>query len=167
MRIARAMTMTAVAAALALPAAAGLADRKPPYFASLQASEVRMRTGPGRTYPVSWNYVRPGLPVRVIESFKEKGSGAQWRKVEDPDGTRGWMQANLVSDARTAIVTGMIAELRDTPRVSGKVSWRAAPGVVGKISKCAQGWCYLDVTGRGGFVEISRLWGVDPAETIE
>ncbi|MBN8807759.1 MAG: hypothetical protein J0I47_05935 [Sphingomonas sp.] len=165
-RIARVVTMMA-AAGLAVPAIAALVDKKPPYFASLQAKEVRMRTGPGRTYPVSWSYVRPGLPVRVIELFKEKGSGAQWRKVEDPDGTQGWMQANLVSESRAAMVKGEIAELRDTPRFAGKVNWRAAPGVVGRISKCGNGWCYLDVMGRGGFVEVSRLWGVDPTETID
>ena len=44
---------------------------------------------------------------------------------------------------------------------------RAAPGVVGRVSKCGNGWCYLDVKGRGGFVEISHIWGVDPVETIE
>lgn len=166
MRFGRAMMMGA-AAMLVVPAVAALVDRKPPYFGSLQAKEVRMRTGPGRTYPVSWRYVRSGLPVRVIENFREKGAGAQWRKVEDPDGTQGWMQANLVSETRTAMVRGEEAQLRDAPRVAGKINWRAAPGVVGRVSRCGQGWCYLDVMGRGGFVEVSRLWGIDPTETIE
>ena len=160
------VTIAAIAA-FACPALAALVEKKPPYFASIQAKEARMRTGPGRTYPISWKYVRPGLPVKVVENFKEKGAGAQWRKVEDPSGTQGWLQANLVSESRTAIVMGDIAELRDTPRFAGKVNWRAAPGVVGRISKCAAGWCYLDVSGRGGFVDVSHLWGVDPAETIE
>ena len=161
------MVMMVAAGALAVPAVAALVERKPPYFASIQAKEARMRTGPGRTYPISWRYVRPGLPVKVIENFKEKGAGATWRKIEDPGGTQGWMQSNLVSDTRTAMVMGDIAELRDSPRYAGKVSWRAAPGVVGRISMCGNGWCYLDVKGRGGFVEVSHLWGVDPAETIE
>ena len=166
MRIGTAMTVIA-AIGLAVPTAAAVADKKPPYFASIQAKEARMRTGPGRNYPISWKYVRPGLPVRVVENFKEKGAGATWRKIEDPGGTQGWMQSNLVSDTRTAMVMGDIAELRDSPRYAGKVNWRAAPGVVGRISKCGNGWCYLDVMGRGGFIEVSHLWGVDSAETIE
>lgn len=167
MRFARTTMMITAAAALTLPAVAALVDRKPPYFASIQAKEARMRTGPGRTYPVSWKYVRSGLPVRVVENFKERGAGAQWRKVEDPDGTQGWMQANLVSDTRTAMIRRGIADLRDTPRFAGKVNWRAAPGVVGRISKCGAGWCYIDIMGRGGFVEVNRLWGVDPTEMFE
>ena len=166
MRYAKVLTIMA-ASALAVPAVAALVEKKTPYFASLQAKEVRMRTGPGRNYPISWKYVRPGLPVKVVENFKEKGAGAAWRKVEDPSGTQGWMQANLVSEVRTAMVMGDIAELRDRPRYGGKVNWRAAPGVVGRVSQCGNGWCYLDVKGRGGFVEISHIWGVDPVETIE
>ena len=166
MRIGRAVTMMA-AAMLAVPAMAALVDKKPPYFASIQAKEARMRTGPGRNYPISWRYVRAGLPVKVVENFKEKGAGAQWRKVEDPGGTQGWMQANLISETRTAMVMGDIAELRDSPRYAGKVNWRAAPGVVGRVSQCGRGWCYLDVKGRGGFVEVSHIWGVEAAETIE
>ena len=166
MRLGVTITMMA-AVALAVPAVAALVEKKPPYFASISAKEARMRTGPGRNYPISWRYVRPGLPVKVIENFKEKGGGAMWRKVEDPGGTQGWMQSALIVDTRTAMVMGDITELRDAPRFSGKINWRAAPGVIGRISKCARGWCYLDVNGRGGFTEISHLWGVDSAETIE
>lgn len=166
MRMARALTMIA-AMALTVPAVAALVEKKVPYFASIQASEARMRSGPGRNYPISWRYVRPGLPVKVVENFKEKGAGALWRKVEDPGGTQGWMQANLISETRTAMVMGDVAELRDGPRYAGKVNWRAAPGVVGRVSQCGNGWCYLDVKGRGGFVEISHIWGVDPVETLE
>jgi len=157
----------AAAVALAMPAVAALVEKKPPYFASIAPTKARMRTGPGRNYPASWLYVRPGLPVKVLENFKEKGGGALWRKIEDPGGTQGWMQSNLISDARTGMVMGDIVELRDRPDFTGKVDWRAAPGVVGKLSKCSRGWCYLDVKGRGGFVEISHLWGVEATEAIE
>ena len=54
------MMMAAAAIALAVPAVAALVEKKPPYFASIQAKEARMRTGPGSTYPISWKYVRPG-----------------------------------------------------------------------------------------------------------
>ena len=59
-----------------------------------------------------------------------------------------------------------IAELRDSPRYGGKILWRAAPGVVGRLSKCARGWCYFDVRGRGGYVEANHLWGVAADETL-
>lgn len=161
----RALTgMMAVAAALGLIAGDADAARKPakrePYFASIQAGRARMRTGPGRTYPASWLYQRADLPVKIIDSYGD------WRKIEDPDGTQGWMLANLISSTRTGLVMGQTVDLLDAPRYGGKVEWRAATGVVGRLSHCARGWCYFDVHGRGGYVEADRIWGIDPAETI-
>jgi len=162
--------MRFVFAFLAMLASLGLvvADSAPaakpaprePYFASIQAGRARMRTGPGRSYPASWLYQRADLPVKIIDSYGD------WRKIEDPDGTQGWMQANLLSATRTAMVMGEVVDLLDAPRYGGKLEWRAAPGVVGRISQCARGWCYFDVRGRGGFVQADRLWGVDPGETL-
>lgn len=158
------MVLRSFAAALALliPAAAIAEEAgKPPYWASIRAGQARMRTGPARTYPASWLYRRADLPVRVVQVFKE------WRKVEDPDGTQGWMQANLLSASRTALIRGSEpAPMLDRPVAGGRVLWRAAPGVVGRVSACGNGWCRLDVKGRAGFVELALLWGVEPTEAL-
>lgn len=119
-----------------------------------------MRTGPGRQFPASWVYKRVGLPVKVIETYPN------WRKVQDPDGTTGWIQANLIGDTRTAIVTGSIREMRANPAPDAAVVWRAEPGVVGAISQCGKGWCLLDVKGRQGFIETSAIWGTAPDERL-
>jgi SH3-like domain-containing protein len=157
----RGVVMAIVAtAALALPADAADSKRKPPYFGSISAARARMRTGPGRTFPANWLYLRRDLPVRVVAVFKE------WRKVEDPAGTQGWMLAALVSDTRTAIVQadGPV-EMRD--RIGGpKIIFRVAPGVVGRVSQCGNGWCRFDVTGQAGYLESRHLWGVDVTETL-
>jgi SH3-like domain-containing protein len=143
---------------IALPQAA-LAQRKPPYWASISASEARMRTGPGRQFPAVWLYKRAGLPVKVIESYPN------WRKVEDPEGAKGWIQANLLSDERTGLIKGDdVQTLHETPSSNANVLWRAEPGVVGKISECRKGWCKIDVRGRMGYIEASHLWGVDGPE---
>lgn len=136
------------------------AQRKTPYWASISAGKARMRTGPGRQFPINWLFVRADLPIKVIASIPN------WRKIEDPSGTQGWMQSNLLSERRTAIVVGEIRPLRSAPDAGARVSWRVAPGVVGRISRCANGWCYLDVRGRGGFVEEAHIWGLDAGETV-
>ena len=154
-------SLLAAAAALALAGGALAQEkRKPPYFASIQAGKARMRTGPGRTYPASWLYVRADLPVRVVETYKE------WRKVEDPGGTQGWMLGSLLSLTRTGYVNEPVAELRERPAAGARVLWRAEKGVIGKLSQCGGGWCRLDVNGQAGFVEAPRLWGVDAGETL-
>ena len=160
----RKLMILAVTAAVTLTVPHAPVDaqkRKTPYYASISAGQARMRTGPGRNYPVSWLYQRAGLPVKVVYIYKE------WRKVEDPGSTQGWMQGNLLTDKRYAIVTDTIVVLRDRPSGSGRMQYRAQPGVVGRISKCAGGWCHFDVKGRGGFVEAIHLWGVDPGEEVE
>ncbi|MBI0475180.1 hypothetical protein D9601_07415 [Sphingomonas sp. MA1305] len=132
-----------------------------PYYGSIAAGRARMRTGPARSYPASWLYQRPDLPVRVLAAFKE------WRKVEDPDGTQGWMLAALLSERRTAIVKGgRPIEMRERPFPGARLMWRAEPGVVGRLSQCAGGWCRFDVKGQAAFVETRDLWGVEPGEAL-
>lgn len=163
MRHLLAVTLAIATAGASLGAAADAADppAKPPFYASIRPSVARMRTGPARTYPASWLYRRADLPLRVVAVFKE------WRRVEDPDGTQGWMQGNLLSATRTAIVRADTpVELRERPAASARVLFRAAPGVVGRITECGDGWCRLDVKGQAGYVQIGGLWGVEPGERL-
>ena len=143
---------------IALPA---LAQTKPPYWASIGAGEARMRTGPGKQFPISWLYRRAGLPVTVIKTYPN------WRMVRDPEGTEGWIQATLLSEDRTALVKpGEIRTLHETPDAGAKTVWRVEPGVVGKISECARGWCRLDVKGRAGYIQTADIWGADAPGAI-
>lgn len=144
-----------------LPAPAAAQDREPPYWASISASQARMRTGPGRNFPISWLYQRADLPVRVVEVYRN------WRKVEDPDGVEGWMLVNLLSAERTAMITGAVRPLRAAPEPGAPIRYRAEPGVVGRISNCRNGWCEFDVHGRGGFVRTAHLYGVGETEEVD
>ena len=141
--------------------AAAAQDRKPPYWASIVPREANIRTGPGRNFPAVWQYRRAGLPVKVVQTFPA------WRKIEDPDGAQGWMQANMLSEERTGLVRGDVAPMRSRPDESAPIVWRAAPGVVGKLRRCRDGWCDFDVKGRRGWIQIASLWGVAAGETVE
>lgn len=150
-----AVLMLCLVSAMTVPSALN-AQKKEAYWASIGPNEARMRTGPGRQFPASWVYRRSGLPVKVLETYPN------WRKIEDPDGTQGWMQANLISEDRTAIIRGDVRPLRAKPEEGAAILWRAEPGVVGRISECARGWCKMDVRGRMGYVETGHIWGADP-----
>lgn len=153
-------TTACLLVSLAAPVAAK--ERKPPYWASIAKSEARMRTGPSQTYPATWLYRRRDLPIRVIAAYPG------WRKIEEPDGTIGWMDVDLLSDARTAIVSpGEMRTMHTDPSVTAGVSYRIAPGAIGRVSNCGGGWCRMDVKGKGGFIRTSDLWGVDPNEEID
>lgn len=125
-----------------------------PYWASIAVDEARMRKGPSPDVPVTWEYRRRDLPVRVVARHEN------WRKVEDPEGTSGWMAARLLSRARTAIVTGNEpGAMREAPSDEAEIAFRAEPGVVGRISDCANGWCLFDVGGRRGWIGADAIWG--------
>ncbi len=142
-------------------AAMAQARRDPPYWASISASQAMMRTGPGRNYPATWEYRRADLPIKVIEVYQN------WRKVEDPGGTTGWIHVNLLSATRTALVTGdEVREMHEKPDPASAVRFFAEPGVVGRLSDCSRSWCRLDVNGRRGFIRIEHIWGLDAGESF-
>lgn len=156
--------MATVAAAMTLPfAAEAQEERQTPYWASIAASEAMMRTGPARTYPATWRYRRADLPIKVVEVYRH------WRKIEDPDGTTGWMLVNLLSSTRTAMVTGEEPRpMREAPAETAPVRFLAEPGVVGRLSDCdGGGWCRFAVGGREGYIRTDHIWGTSPGETIE
>lgn len=146
-------TLTAICLGfVAVPAPAQQRDL--PYWAALRVNEVNMRVGPSEDYRISWVYRRQGLPLKVLR-LKEG-----WRLVEDAGGTRGWMLAQFLTRQRGAIIVGAgPADMRESGRESAALKWRLMPGHVGKLGECSAGWCALDVNGRAGFVEQSRLWG--------
>ena len=153
--LAASAAMTWLAVAQAQPA------RETPYWASIASGRAMMRTGPGRNYPGTWLYVRADLPIQVIEVYQS------WRKIRDPDGTTGWMLVNLLSDTRTAIVRGEAPQpMHAGPDPATPVRFRAEPGVVGRISQCASGWCQFDVGGRSGYIRTVHIWGVGPDERV-
>jgi SH3-like domain-containing protein len=152
-----------IACALSLSFSSALAQqpRPTPYMASIASGRAMMRAGPGQTYPGVWLYVRRDLPIRVIEVYRE------WRKIQDPDGTTGWMLVSLLSDQRTAIVRGQgLSPMREAPDEASPIRFRAEAGVVGRVSRCGGGWCNFDVGGRSGYIRVDRIWGVDPNEAI-
>jgi len=150
-----------VLCALSLTTAQAQPPRETPYMASIASGRAMMRTGPGQNYPGVWLYVRRDLPIRVVGVYRE------WRKIEDPGGQIGWMLVSLLSDQRTAIVTGDgLAPLRASPDEASAVRFRAEPNVVGRVSRCTGGWCWFDVRGRAGYVRTDRLWGVEANEVI-
>jgi len=150
-----AMILMPTVAAMAAP------KRVPPYWVSLSARTALLRAGPGTNFPATWRYVRPNMPLKVVQIRED------WRRVRDPGGTEGWMRASLLTDQRTAMVKEDVSPMRAAPDPEAKVVWRAEPGVVGRIARCSPGWCRFDVHGHVGYIETRALWGVDEGETFD
>jgi SH3-like domain-containing protein len=131
-----------------------------PRFASLRAGRAYMRAGPGKEYPVTWEFVRPGTPLEVVSEWNV------WRKVRDADGTVGWMDRAMLSTDRTIQITRQMRELRARPDLSSPIVLRAEPGVVMRVTMCAQRWCRVEGQGRSGYILSEHGFGVYPNEII-
>ena len=146
--------------AAAAPAVAQ--DKQPPYWASIASGQAMTRTGPGKNYPGVWLYQRRDLPVRVVKKYET------WRLIQDPDGAQGWMLVTLLSDRRTAIVKpGDARPVRAAADDGARVRYLVEPGVVGRIDKCRDGWCRIEVGKKDGFIRIADLWGVGAGEVVD
>ena len=152
--------IAAIAVSLAVPAAAQ--DKQPPYWASIASGQAMTRAGPGKNYPGVWLYQRRDLPIRVVKKYEN------WRMIEDPDGTRGWMLVSLLSDRRTAIVkTGDPRPIHATADGASRIRYTAENGVVGRIEKCRNGWCHIAIGKREGYIRTSDIWGVSDGEVVD
>lgn len=132
-----------------------------PRFASLRASEVFLRAGPGTRYPVEWIYRRRGLPVQIIAEFDS------WRKVRDWNGTVGWVHRAMLAGRRTAITIADDTVLRRSPEATAPALARAEPGVVARILACAGAWCRIEAGGIKGWTQRGTLWGTLPGEKVD
>jgi len=134
-------------------------EREVPYWATLRFDEVNMRVGPSEQYKIDWVYKREGLPVKVVR-LREG-----WRLVQDHEGTQGWIAASQLSPRLGALIVGEgLADMREEPAATSALRWRAEPGVVGELMRCREGFCEIDVAGRSGWIDQTRLWGVGEME---
>lgn len=131
-----------------------------PRFASLGSSEINVRTGPGSQYPITWKYVRAGLPVEIVAEFE------YWRKIRDHDGSVGWVHKSLLSGKRFASVEGATRVLYDDAGEDSRPLLRLEPGVIVRVERCKADWCRVKVEDSRGWLKRDWLWGVYADEVI-
>jgi SH3-like domain-containing protein len=129
---------------------------------------VKLRVGPGKKYQTSNLYEYKNYPVKVIAEFEN------WRKIEDIDGTQGWVHQTLLSGTNYAIVKdNKLAEKKSLAyKISNDQSllFKAADensrpvaklelGVVVLVKKCKKIWCNVKIESVNGWIMKSNLWG--------
>jgi SH3-like domain-containing protein len=137
-----------------------------PRFASLKATgKVNVRVGPGEGYNVAWVFVRPSLPVEIIQEYDS------WRRIRDSSGATGWIFHTLLTPKRTAVVTpwgkdGPLA-IHESASSTAAVTAYLQPGVQAAVDSCRNGWCDLSGKGFAGWIEQGELWGVYANEVVD
>ena len=136
-----------------------------PRFVSLKAKRTNMRVGPSFDHRISWVYVKPGVPVEVIEEFEV------WRLIRDSDDQEGWVHKALLSSNRVAIVSpwskGTYVELRKSPLRNAAKTAMLQSGVYAEIVSCEGSWCQLQGRNYAGWARSDSLYGVYPGEKVK
>ena len=136
-----------------------------PRFVSLKAGRVNVRVGPGEDYKIAWIFIKPGLPIEVVQEFDN------WRRIRDSDGTMGWVFQSLLSGKRTAVVAPWAKSdprpIRAQASPEARITAYLQPGVLGVVDNCDEGWCEISGNGYSGWIGQDQLWGVYPDESID
>nr|WP_112817939.1 SH3 domain-containing protein [Ensifer sp.] len=150
-------------------AAKGASGLPLPRFVSLKAKSVNLRIGPSVDYAVAFRYLRPGVPVEIIQEYDN------WRRIRDADGTEGWVNQALLSGDRTAVTApwmrgkgeGVFVNLRREPQSTASIVARMEPGVVIRVGECNGDWCHIETQGVDGWIVQSEIWGAYPGEAFK
>ncbi len=145
---------------------------KPPYaenkvtfeqrFMSLKVDEVNMRLGPGRRFPIEWQFHYRGLPVLVLQEYDV------WMKIRDFEGTEGWVHKMMLSSDRYVLFLPQESYLYRQPSKGSPLVARVKANVVGKILKCQEEWCLIKLKeDYEGWVEKTNVWGIKKEETYQ
>jgi SH3-like domain-containing protein len=138
-----------------------------PRFVSLKSGRVNSRIGPGVNYAVDWLYLKPGLPMEIIQEYDN------WRRVRDADGSEGWVNQSLLSGRRTAIAApwqkGKDARLNllSEPDPNARSLAIVEPGAIGSIRTCNGEWCEMTFGSYTGWISQSLVWGAYPGEQVK
>ena len=125
---------------------------------SISGNDINMRSGPGKKYKIIWK-LGNGSPLKVL---KRSGS---WIRVQDFEGTIGWVYKKVVTKTPHMIVkvhknTKKRINVRIAPAVNKRIVAKAYYGVVFKTLGRKKGWVKVRHGRRvTGWVKRSLLWG--------
>ncbi len=125
---------------------------------SVNADSVNLRSGPGTTFEIRWEYGK-GFPLEVVS---EKGD---WVEVTDFEGDSGWIYKPLLSNTGHMIVNvnkdkDSKINIRSGPGTKYKIVGKAYYGVVFETLELQDGWAKVKhETGLVGWIKRTLLWG--------
>jgi len=125
---------------------------------AVSGKTINMRSGPGTKYKILWK-LGSGFPLKVL---KKKGS---WLRVQDFEGTIGWVNKGVVNHVPHMIVkvhrkSKKRINVRSGPSTRNRIVAKAHYGVVFRTLQRKNGWVKVrHERGVTGWVKRSLLWG--------
>ena len=128
---------------------------KIPRIVSLRNSLTYMRTGPGKDFPVKFELLQKGYPLKIVAEYNN------WRKVETFDKISGWVHTQLLSSFRTGLII-KTTFLKTSPSSSSNSLAKLLPNLLINVKKCNDKWCKIEILKNKifrGWVQKRVIWG--------
>lgn len=122
-----------------------------PRFASLKDNQVFVRAGPGKQYPILWEFHRLGWPVELVALYNN------WYKIRDLDGEEGWVYRGLISNRRTVVVKEGSPAVMFRKAEGEKAILKLEAGIALGLEKCGQTMCLVAYGKTEGWLDKTRL----------
>jgi len=126
-------------------------------FLYTKSSEVNVRAGPEKRYPIKFVIKNKGEPVLVVSEFEH------WLKIRDIDGDEGWVHESMVNHAvHGVLLSKRIEVLYAAPSETSKPIARLENGIRFKVKKCVSiNWCLISIDGLSGWIQEKHIWGIN------
>jgi SH3-like domain-containing protein len=129
-----------------------------PYFVSIKASEANLHVGPGKEYKTSLKYIVSKIPIMVIAKYDH------WRKIQDIDGTTGWIHKSLLSNERYVMVNSDTCILYANSSTNSKRIAYIKKNVPAKLLDIKDKWCKIKLNHNNsnyiGWTQKNLVFGV-------
>ena len=122
-------------------------------WCALKSNKVNVRTGPGKRYPIKWVYQRVNLPLMKVAEYDN------WIKIEDNEGTTGWVHPSMVSDKQTFMVIEDTVYLNKDASDNVRHIAKLEKGVIGDMVTCEGDLCKVKAGNWEGYVAKNSVWG--------
>ena len=128
---------------------------KIPRMVSLKNSLTYMRSGPGKKYPIIFEFRKKGYPLKITAEYNN------WRKVTTHNNLTGWIHTQLLSSLSTAIII-KDTFLKKRPSNASKTKAKLLQNLLVNIKFCELNWCSIEIIKNKvflGWVEKKFIWG--------
>ena len=122
-------------------------------FLSLKNSEVNLRQGPSKKYPIKLTYVKKNLPVMILDKSDT------WRKIKDFENNSGWIHISQLSKKKSAININNNSIMYKKSTFYSKPIAKLQAGRLVLIKKCEVKWCKITSGEFKGWINKNYLWG--------
>ena len=126
-----------------------------PRMVSLKKSLTYMRSGPGKEFPVKFEFRQKGYPLKVVAEFNN------WRKVITYGKISGWIHTQLLSSFRTGLLI-KTTFLKTMPSDSSNSLAKLLPNLLINVIICKEKWCKVEIVKSKvyvGWVQKETIWG--------